>query len=146
MRRPERWQIALAGLLIMTLGGALCLLQSQSARQDALRMAWRQQEALRAARWQRVVPLRAALSALKVGAVAARRPFSPVDFQRQDAELVSWKPDERGGELVLETAWESIPSVFILLAERGIQVTAFAIKAGARRHLLTLHLEDNDGD
>lgn len=146
MRRPERWQTLLTGLLILTLGGALGLLRSQLAQQDALRTAWRQQQALRAARWQSVVPLQAALSSLKISAAAARRPFSPVDFQRQDAELVSWKPDERGGELVLETAWGSIPSVFTLLAERGMQVTAFAIKAGARRHLLTLHLEDNDGD
>ena len=138
MLRPERWHVGLAGLLLMAVGGVAFLLQSSSTPQNA---AWEQQQRLRIARWQSVMPLQAALNVAAGTTLAATKPFSPVDFQRSGAELMSWTPDGRGGELVLETVWEQVPSVFMLLAERGMRVSAFSLQAGETRHVLTLQLE-----
>ena len=138
MLRPERWHVGLAGLLLMAVGGVAFLLQSSSTPQNA---AWEQQQRLRIARWQSVMPLQAALNVAAGTTLAATKPFSPVDFQRPGAELMSWTPAVRGGELVLETEWEQVPSVFMLLAERGMRVSAFSLQAGETRHVLTLQLE-----
>ncbi|MDF3826591.1 MULTISPECIES: HofO family protein [unclassified Pseudocitrobacter] len=138
MLRPERWHAGLAGVLLMAAGGVAFLLQSEAASPNA---AWKQQQILRIARWQSVMPLQAALNVAADATLAATKPFSPVDFQRPGAELMSWTPAVRGGELVLETEWEQVPSVFMLLAERGMRVSAFSLQAGETRHVLTLQLE-----
>lgn len=143
MLRPERWHVGLAGLLLMAVGGVAFLLQSSSAPQNA---AWEQQQRLRIARWQSVMPLQAALNITADTTLAATKPFSPVDFQRPGAELMSWTPAGRGGELVLETEWEQVPSVFMLLAERGMRLSAFTLQAGETRHVLTLQLEGIDAE
>ncbi len=138
MQRPERWHAGLAGLLLMAAGGVAFLLQPEPASQS---VAWKQQQVVRIARWQSVMPLRAALNVAADATLATTKPFSPVDFQRPGAELMSWTPAGRGGELVLESIWEQVPSVFTLLAERGMRVVAFSLQAGETRHVLTLQLE-----
>lgn len=143
MLHPERWHIGLAGLVLMAAGGVAFLLQSASPPHNA---AWKQQQLLRIARWQSVMPLQAALNVAADVSLATSKPFSPVDFQRPGAELMSWTPDGRGGELVLETVWEQVPSVFMLLAERGMRVAAFSLQAGKTRHVLTLQLEGSNGE
>lgn len=143
MLHPERWHIGLAGLLLMAAGGAAFLLQTESPPHNA---AWKQQQLLRIARWQSVMPLQAALNVAADVSLATSKPFSPVDFQRSGAELMSWTPDGRGGELVLETVWEQVPSVFMLLAERRMRVAAFSLQAGETRHVLTLQLEGSNGE
>lgn len=143
MLRPERWHIGLAGLLLMAVGGGVFLLLSESAPQNA---AWKQQQILRIARWQSVMPLQAALNAAGETNLAESQPFSPVDFQGPGGELMSWMPVGRGGELVLETEWDKVPSVFALLAERGMRVSAFSLQAGKMRHMLTLQLEGSDAE
>ncbi|MEO3991637.1 HofO family protein [Pseudocitrobacter cyperus] len=146
MQLPERWQAGLAGIVSIAAIGMLALLRPESTLQEAQRTAWQQQQALRAARWQSVMSRQRALLPIEEKTVAAGKPFSPVDFQRQGSELVSWTPAGRGGELALEIEWNQIPSVFALLAERDMQVMAFSIKAGVVRHMLTLQLEGHDGD
>lgn len=138
MQRPERWHAGLAGLLLMAAGGMAFLLQPEAASQS---VAWKQQQVVRIARWQSVMPLRVALNVAADATLATTKPFSPVDFQRPGAELMSWTPAGRGGELVLESIWEQVPSVFTLLAERGMRVVAFSLQAGETRHVLTLQLE-----
>lgn len=143
MRRPERWHAGLAGLLLMAAGGVAFLLQPEAASPNA---EWKQQQIQRIARWQSVMPLQAALNVAADASLAATKPFSPVDFQRPGAELMSWTPAGYGGELVLETVWEQVPSVFALLAEQGIRVSAFSLQAGETRHVLTLQLEGSHGE
>ena len=144
MLRPERWQIGLAGLLLLAMAGAMFLLHPESTQQDALREDWKQLQASRAGLWQSVRARQTAISLLEEKIWAAIKPFSPVDFQRPGAELVRWTPAGRGGEMVLETVWEQVPSVFTLLAERGMRVSAFSIRAGATQHTLTLQLESQN--
>ena len=71
-------------------------------------------------------------------------PFTPVDFQRAGARLTGWQPTDAGGEMSLETPWQSVPSTFPLLAERGIQVTAFGLMPHNDTLRFTLQLVRND--
>lgn len=71
-------------------------------------------------------------------------PFTPVDFQRAGARLTGWQPTDAGGEMSLETPWQSVPSTFPLLAERGMQVTAFVLMAHNDALRLTLQLVRDD--
>ena len=69
-------------------------------------------------------------------------PFSALHFQSPEASLVSWQPDEKGGELVLEVRWLSLPALFNQLAEREMTPTAFTIQPEESQQLrFTLHLE-----
>lgn len=69
-------------------------------------------------------------------------PFSALHFQSSEASLVSWQPDEKGGELVLEMQWLPLPALFKQLAEREMTPTAFTIQPEEGRQLrFTLHLE-----
>ncbi|HKS34850.1 MAG TPA: HofO [Enterobacteriaceae bacterium] len=68
-------------------------------------------------------------------------PFSALNFQSAEAQLVSWKPDEKGGELVLETSWSPLPAMFQHLAEQDMTPAAFAIEPEGRLLHFTLHLE-----
>lgn len=68
-------------------------------------------------------------------------PFSALNFQSTEAQLVSWKPDEKGGELVLETLWSPLPAMFEKLAEQDMTPTAFAIEPEGRLLHFTLSLE-----
>lgn len=144
MQRPERWQLSLAGAVALI---ALCggyLLFTEYTHQARLCAQWRQLQGERAAHWRRAMPLRAALSSVQHEETADNAPFSPVDFQRQDTELVGWSPTGRGGDMVLETVWQQVPETFMLLAERGIQVNAFSISAKDERLMLTLQLENGN--
>lgn len=142
MLRPERWLIGVAGLLLLGVSGVAYLLRPASIPQNV----WTQQQILRIARWRSVMPLQAALNGGGDTGLAASKPFSPIAFQRPGAELMSWSPTGHGGELVLETVWQQVPSVFALLAERGMRVVAFSLKAGEPRHVLTLQLEGDDAE
>jgi len=68
-------------------------------------------------------------------------PFSALHFQSPEASLVSWKPDEKGGELVLETRWSPLPALFEKLAEREMIPAAFSIEPEGSLLRFTLHLE-----
>ncbi|RXW28307.1 HofO [Enterobacter ludwigii] len=71
--------------------------------------------------------------------VQEMQPFSPLDFQGDGMKLVHWKPSQRGGELTLDAEWPAIPTIFSLLAQRDVQVAAFAI--APQDALLRLRLE-----
>ena len=68
-------------------------------------------------------------------------PFSPLDFQGDNATLVHWKPLQTGGELALEVEWPAIPGLFSRLAQRDVQVAAFAVSSEGK--VLRLRLELN---
>lgn len=141
MLRPERWQVSTASALILVLIAGAYWLRPEYIRRENAWESLRQQRVEHQARWQRVVAQQQAIAAAQPNAPGVVIPFSPVDFQRKDAQLVNWSPAGEGGEMVLEIGWEQIPNTFSLLAERGVQVTAFSIKPGAERLLLTLQLE-----
>lgn len=71
-------------------------------------------------------------------------PFSPVSFQRAGTRLLSWLPSAKGGEMVLEIAWQQVPSTFEMLAERDMQVVGFALVAENNVLRLTLQLVADD--
>lgn len=48
----------------------------------------------------------------KITEALEKTPFSPLDFQGDDATLVHWKPLQNGGELMLEVEWQAILALF----------------------------------
>jgi len=68
-------------------------------------------------------------------------PFSPLDFQGADATLVHWKPQQNGGELMLDLEWKALPALFSRLAQRDVQIAAFAIAPQDKALRLRLELE-----
>lgn len=145
MRFPDGWRslsmlnaLRIAGLMAMLAGIGLCF---QLAAQTDLaleknRDARQRQHGQYVAGWHRLMPLRAAPLPSALPTVA----FSPAAFQQAGARLVSWLPADAGGELVLDTPWPQVAATFLLLAERDMQVTAFAL-AGANGTLrFTLRL------
>ena len=71
----------------------------------------------------------------------ALTPFSPLDFQGDNATLVHWKPLQNGGELMLEVEWQALPALFSRLAQRDVQIAAFAIAPQGTALRLRLELE-----
>jgi len=67
--------------------------------------------------------------------------FSPLDFQGDNATLVHWKPLQNGGELMLEVEWQALPALFSRLAQRDVQIAAFAIAPQGKALRLRLELE-----
>lgn len=70
-----------------------------------------------------------------------RMPFSPLDFQGDDAALVHWKPLQNGGELMLDLEWKALPALFSRLAQRDVQIVAFTIAPQGTALRLRLELE-----
>ena len=70
--------------------------------------------------------------------------FSPAAFQQAGAKLVSWQPSDKGGELVLDTPWLQVVSTFSLLAERDMQVAAFALTGENGTLRFTMRLVHDD--
>jgi pilus assembly protein HofO len=67
--------------------------------------------------------------------------FSPLDFQGDNTTLVHWKPLQNGGELMLEIEWQALPALFSRLAQRDVQIAAFAISPQGTALRLRLELE-----
>ncbi|AMX07877.1 hypothetical protein A0R60_3643 [Enterobacter asburiae] len=67
--------------------------------------------------------------------------FSSLDFQGDNATLVHWKPLQNGGELMLEVKWQALPALFSRLAQRDVQIAAFAIAPQGTALRLRLELE-----
>lgn len=72
--------------------------------------------------------------------------FSPLDFHTSDAQLIRWRPADRGGEMVLEAQWVSIPRMFSWLAERQMLAPAFSITVQEHALHFVLQVESDDGD
>lgn len=93
---------------------------------------------------QRVMRTRAEMLSTPVLGEKNTLPFTPADFQRAGAHLTGWQPTDAGGEMSLETPWQSVPSTFPLLTERGMRVTAFVLMAHNDALRFTLQLVRND--
>jgi pilus assembly protein HofO len=90
------------------------------------------------AQWRKIMPLRGDIAVAEIPPVKS---FSVLDFDTPDSHLVSWQPVGAGGELTLEANWQSIPPLFIQLAERGRAVRGFSIVPEQQRLKMTLQLE-----
>lgn len=127
-----RWGSWLCCLLLMT----LCVLRPISPGiADSDSPAFQ-------ALWRRVLPLQ---KGEKNRVSPEFLAFSATDFQTGGSSLRRWQPGNNGGELVLETDWETVPVIFALLAARGMAVTAFSIRpeAGALQMVMQLEHIDN---
>lgn len=92
--------------------------------------------------WRQLLTLR---GQLVPAALPAAEPFSPLNMQASGAQLLSWQPDARGGELKLESDWASIPALFPLLARSDAAVITFSIVPQAEKLGISLQLEIADG-
>ena len=147
---PDIWCSLTPGRRVVIWLGALCVLMAlwggyffswpRQWRTEDRAQILRQQATLVAQRrllWQRA----RALSRNSIEETAPTTPFSALHFQSPQASLVSWKPDEKGGELVLETQWSSLPVLFEHLAEREMIPSAFTITPEESLLRFTLYLE-----
>lgn len=120
-----------AGVLMMGLLMVLSLYCCREPIDDTTPVALK-------AQWRKIMPLRVEPDAT---AFPPSKPFSVLDFDTADSRLVSWQPAGTGGELTLEVSWQSIPPLFIQLAERGRAVRGFSIVPEQPRLKMTLQLE-----
>ncbi|MDA8492053.1 hypothetical protein [Kluyvera georgiana] len=137
--------LRLAGLMALLAGCGLCfyMMKQVNLTFEKGNEARQRQHAQYVAGWQRLMPLRV----LPEGAESAVPPvvaFSPAAFQQAGAKLVSWQPSDKGGELVLDTPWLQVVSTFSLLAERDMQVAAFALTGENGTLRFTMRLVHDD--
>ncbi|KFC04729.1 PilO family type IV pilus biogenesis protein [Trabulsiella guamensis ATCC 49490] len=141
---PERWCDAtpftrcgfwLGVVLLLTIIGGYCLPRSGGTLNTAT--PHRQWQTLRALQMQVGQHQKTPSAAVS---------FSPLDFQRDGTRLLRWQPTETGGEMVLDTQWVDVPSLFPRLAERNMQVVAFSLHPVNGRLQLTLQLEVIHGE
>jgi len=148
---PDIWRDLRPGLRMLIWLSAFCVLAAlwgayfmsgpwQTKKEEAVQ-AQQQMATLNAQRrqlWLR----ESALSRYSEEVKMPVPPFSALHFQSPEASLVSWQPDEKGGELVLEMQWLPLPALFKQLAEQEMTPTAFSIQPEKGRQLrFTLHLE-----
>lgn len=147
---PECWRDLQPGVRVIIWLGTLCALAalwaggflwgSYQARISVDAEMQGQQAALMAQRRQ-LREQEQALARASAKETLRLTPFSALNFQSAEAQLVSWKPDGKGGELVLETSWSPLPAMFQHLAEQDMTPAAFAIEPEGRLLHFTLHLE-----
>lgn len=106
------------------------LIIQQSGQQAALQTQWR--------------TLRALFPPTERASLPAAQPFSPLDFQEANRQLIRWKPEKNGGELVFETRWEPVTETFVRLARCDMQIPAFSLAVGTDSLRFTLQLERDD--
>ncbi|WP_404685222.1 HofO family protein [Raoultella terrigena] len=130
--------LTLAVALPLTLAGGLWLISPPPAQESVRSDRLRQQ-------WLKLLPLRVALAREEV-AGPAERVFSPLHLPVDGAALIAWKPAGRGGEMVLELRWPSVPALFSWLADCGMRVAAFSLQPQKRVLRLSLQLEAEDAE
>lgn len=148
---PDIWRTFRPGLRIFLWLSFSCLLAAlwyayfllgprQVKEEEAVQT--QQQMVTLNVQWQQLWLRKSALSRYNEEVKTPAPPFSALHFQSSEASLVSWLPDEKGGELVLEMRWLRLPVLFKQLAEREMMPTAFTIQPEEGRQLrFTLHLE-----
>lgn len=107
-------------------------------------VSWRAERAHSVESWRRIMPLQAEV---QHGMLQGERPgiaFSPAHFQHQSVRLVSWVPSDSGGEMSLEAPWQQVPPLFLMLAERSMQVVDFSLRAEKEALSLTFQLVRHD--
>ncbi|HED1419009.1 TPA: hypothetical protein R4S64_000974 [Kluyvera georgiana] len=152
MRLPDGWRavsrlnaLRLTGLMALLAGCGLCfyMMKQVNLTFEKGNEARQRQHAQYVAGWQRLMPLRV-LPERAESAVPPVVAFSPAAFQQAGAKLVSWQPSDKGGELVLDTPWLQVVSTFSLLAERDMQVAAFALTGENGTLRFTMRLVHDD--
>lgn len=137
--------LRLTGLMALLAGCGLCfyMMKQVNLTFEKGNEARQRQHAQYVAGWQRLMPLRV-LPERAESAVPPVVAFSPAAFQQAGAKLVSWQPSDKGGELVLDTPWLQVVSTFSLLAERDMQVAAFALTGENGTLRFTMRLVHDD--
>jgi pilus assembly protein HofO len=103
------------------------------------------QHQTRQARWKTLLPL-VPPRPLETGRYGKSKAFSPLAFQSTGRELVRWQGLNNGGELILASQWDQVPSTFAQLAEHNMQVAAFTLVMKESSLHFSLQLErDEDG-
>lgn len=149
MQFPEN-RLRLSAKAMVKCGGCIAILLGVYAgygigyraysRAIESQVSWHAAQAINAKSWRRIMPIMAADRNAKAVGTSPFIAFSPVDFQREGARLMSWVPSDTGGEMSLEIPWQQVPATFSMLAERGMQVIAFTLRAenGVLRFILQL--------
>lgn len=137
-RRIVIWLSALC-LLMMLWGGYFLSWPWQARTEDRAQL--QRQYAVLATQQRLLWQRERTLPRNSIEEAARTTSFSALHFQSAESSLVSWKPDEKGGELVLETYWSSLPALFYHLAEREMTPGAFTIAPADSKLRFTLHLE-----
>ncbi len=149
---PERWlslstRSRIAAWLSVTMSCAvlawLLTVRPYASEQAQRLAALHAQQQSRSQLWANIMPLRQA-GEQAAAAPLPGRAFSALAFQTGSARLLSWHPNEHGGEMALQTGWQDVPETFAHLAEQGMQVTAFSL--AVKEEVLHLRLELESGD
>lgn len=134
------WSVTMA-LMVM-----LCLLYPLRQEWNVQREELRQQHAANQAQWRNLYQLVTPADPTLWANDENTMPFSALDFQTPLSRLTHWQPSAQGGEMTLKPAWDSVPALFVRLAERGMQVNSFSLRLEDAELMLTLQLERlNDG-
>lgn len=150
---PERWLARSAhsrgaAWLIVTMSCAvlawLLTVRPYTSEQTQRLAELHTQQQSRSQLWANIMPLRQAGEQAATAPLPGRA-FSALAFQTGSARLLSWHPNEHGGEIVLQTGWQDVPETFARLAEQGMQVTAFSLALKEEVLHLRLKLESGDG-
>lgn len=132
--------LLMAGLMLLVWWWQVQPVARERAAREQQRLV--QQAALQVS-WRDILALKPPEMPLAVSNEATA--FSPLDVHSHDARLVRWHPVQRGGEMVLEAKWASIPQTFSWLAERQMLTPAFSITVRENALHFTLQLENDDG-
>lgn len=135
------WLVSLCGLTGLCGGGFLLTpYQARTAGEEQLR----QQQAALGAQRQKTGVLQGELTRESRAPLQVVVPFSPLDTPSVGAQLVSWQPNQKGGELVLEGRWLPLAATFIRLSEQGMRTPAFVMESLGGTLRFTLSLEQVD--
>lgn len=70
--------------------------------------------------------------------------FTPLAFNTNGLRLVRWQPAPAGGELVVDAAWDHIPTLFSALAQHDMTVAHFSVAPDQQTLQVVLQLEHRD--
>lgn len=134
-RRSLCWVIGTGLMLLCAIGVQLNIQDHQLTTQQAQQA---RDAALNARLWTAVRKLSPADN---VASTVAARPFSPLEFDTGEMQMVRWQPGNAGGELVVDAVWPQIPRLFSTLARRDVAVVRFSLQPEQQKLRLTLQLE-----
>ncbi|URN98981.1 hypothetical protein NB069_20365 [Leclercia adecarboxylata] len=129
------WLICSGLMLLCAIGAQLHIQHQQLTTQQAQQM---QDAALNARLWAAVRKLPPAED---TPSTVAPPPFSPLEFNTAEMQMVRWQPASAGGELVVDAVWPQIPALFSTLARRDVAVVRFSLQPEQQKLRLTLQLE-----
>ncbi|MDA8512454.1 HofO family protein [Citrobacter sp. Igbk 14] len=132
-------------MLVLITAALLCLYPAEQQRK-AQQAALDHQRVAIQDQWRNLYLLASSVGKPFSPTEARPVPFSPLLYQTSLTRLIHWQPSARGGELALKTAWDAVPQVFAQLAEQGMSMSQFSLRAEDADVLLTIQLERRNDD